>query len=377
MDNSGGYTFKLESGEIPAEYKCLICHLLIRNATELPCSHVFCDQCLLKWEERQHDMNKDAPLRCSLCNQAYNNQTDKHPSKALDRIIKTTLNVLCHQKENGCEWIGKIVEYKDHAPICQFVKINCSLAGCKEKIERRHLQEHEQKCCHRIVKCPHCQIEQKFKHLESHLNVCPEMMVDCKNPECQVRMFRKEVPLHLKNECLYEPVKCKFASLGYTGMIQWMDKKTHDQEFAAIHNKMLLEKHIETSRELQQTRDEMRDMKSKINSLSGFKGNQAEISDAYSLIKETKAELIAVKAELQKTKTELTSTKIEHLKTKNELQEVRIEVADLNNHCNQLYQLVEHSSEIVCSHLLNEKESEIVFENKSFENLVPLLVKKN
>ena len=39
--------------------------------------------------------------------------------------------------------------------------------------------------------------------------------------------------------------------------------------------------------------------------------------------------------------------------------------------------MIEYSSDIVCSHLLNEKETEIVFENKTFDGLVPLLVKKN
>ena len=47
-----GYNFNLED-EIPAEYKCLVCHLYIRNAIELPCSHAFCDLCLTRWEQRK------------------------------------------------------------------------------------------------------------------------------------------------------------------------------------------------------------------------------------------------------------------------------------------------------------------------------------
>lgn len=53
MDKTIGYDFNLaDDVEIPAEYKCLICHFYIRNAVELPCSHAFCDSCLTRWEQR-------------------------------------------------------------------------------------------------------------------------------------------------------------------------------------------------------------------------------------------------------------------------------------------------------------------------------------
>lgn len=55
MDDTMGYDFNLSNDvEIPAEYKCLICHFYIRNAVELPCSHAFCNLCLEKWEEREY-----------------------------------------------------------------------------------------------------------------------------------------------------------------------------------------------------------------------------------------------------------------------------------------------------------------------------------
>ena len=53
MDKTIGYDFNLaDDVEIPAGYKCLICHFYIRNAVELPCSHAFCNLCLEKWEQR-------------------------------------------------------------------------------------------------------------------------------------------------------------------------------------------------------------------------------------------------------------------------------------------------------------------------------------
>ena len=54
----GGYDFKTTEKKTPPEYVCLICQLLLKKATELPCSHVYCQECLLKWEEKKLEESK-------------------------------------------------------------------------------------------------------------------------------------------------------------------------------------------------------------------------------------------------------------------------------------------------------------------------------
>ena len=54
---ASGYDFQTKD-KTPTIYQCLICHLLIRDFTELPCSHPYCRECLLRWEEQKSEENR-------------------------------------------------------------------------------------------------------------------------------------------------------------------------------------------------------------------------------------------------------------------------------------------------------------------------------
>lgn len=49
MNPSGGYDFEV-IGDIGKDFECPICLLLIKEAVELPCAHVFCKLCLENWQ---------------------------------------------------------------------------------------------------------------------------------------------------------------------------------------------------------------------------------------------------------------------------------------------------------------------------------------
>ena len=47
---SGGYDF-VSVDELAKEYQCPICHLIIKDSIELPCSHALCETCIEAWSK--------------------------------------------------------------------------------------------------------------------------------------------------------------------------------------------------------------------------------------------------------------------------------------------------------------------------------------
>ena len=54
----GGYDF-ITVHPVKDTFKCVICHLLLKQTTELPCNHVFCRSCLTRWEETLAPENQE------------------------------------------------------------------------------------------------------------------------------------------------------------------------------------------------------------------------------------------------------------------------------------------------------------------------------
>ena len=54
-----GFSFKMVNEDVKEEYECPICLSMIKNATELNCSHLMCKDCLEYYEKSQVEQYKE------------------------------------------------------------------------------------------------------------------------------------------------------------------------------------------------------------------------------------------------------------------------------------------------------------------------------
>ena len=266
-----GYDLKTKEPAL-TEYFCLICQFLLRNAIELPCSHVYCNDCLIRWEEKKLSENIDVDLTCTLCRKPYK-RDEKQKSSAFDRVITTCLDVLCNH--HGCPWIGKIIDFPQHSKVCEFAEETCS---CRELVSRKDRSLHEAECSHRLSKCELCGLEQEFRFLEEHKrNQCPEREVSCPNTECQIRMKKSTVLAHLSSECLFQDVACMFHHVGCDVTIKRGELESHSLTFNNKHTELLLLQHTNTLKELEQVRRELNESRNILQTLEQkFNGYEVE-----------------------------------------------------------------------------------------------------
>eukprot|EP00111_Clytia_hemisphaerica_P003477 TCONS_00009928-protein len=141
---SRGYDYEVR-GDTPRECQCVICHHLLRKAIDLPCGHAFCKRCLSDWENEILARNNN--LVCSVCQTPYKAE-QHHPNIPIDRMIRDSLDIFCKQRNNGCNWVGKISNYEDSKhleKLCDYTQAQCKYqeVGCDVEFIRRDAQEHE------------------------------------------------------------------------------------------------------------------------------------------------------------------------------------------------------------------------------------------
>ncbi|XP_066934295.1 TNF receptor-associated factor 6-like [Clytia hemisphaerica] len=259
-----GYDFDLVNEEQKvSDLECTICHLLLRDAHSTPCHHAFCHGCLVKWNNEQPTRRRMS-TRCPSCNVQYD--PDKISfNGVVDRMVKTSIDVKCPQHEKGCQWQGKIIDYKDHEEKCDYEMIRCKNKGCQENVARLKMNYHEGNCGYRRVECDFCCLEMSAREIENHHGECPFINVECPNDECQLEYLRQEIPKHLAEECLYEKIACEYSDVGCNQKVQRKDMEEHNKINLAKHQKLMLHdyklmkmKVAEVERSNKELRDELK-----------------------------------------------------------------------------------------------------------------------
>ncbi|XP_028415922.1 TNF receptor-associated factor 3-like [Dendronephthya gigantea] len=132
-----------------------------------------------------------------------------------DVFTKRELRALSlHCANPGCPWDGMYVELEAHSQVCEHVQINCVHTQCKMKFQRSHLGEHlKNECEYRSVKCKYCHKDISFASLKDHVTTsCEGAPVTCKF--CKQKVLRKDLERHEQVMCEEVPGECEFQAVG-------------------------------------------------------------------------------------------------------------------------------------------------------------------
>ncbi|XP_036265051.2 RING finger protein 151 [Pipistrellus kuhlii] len=135
---SGGYDLNLFTSPPNSSFVCSVCHGVLKRPMRLPCSHIFCKKCILRWLARQKT--------CPCCRKEVKRKKMVHVNKLRKTIGH--LEVKCKNAEAGCLVTCPLAHRKGHQNSCPFELMACPNAGCTVPIARGALAEHLQQCQH-------------------------------------------------------------------------------------------------------------------------------------------------------------------------------------------------------------------------------------
>lgn len=149
---------------VPEDFVCGICREIVRNPLNLPCPHLFCENCFRRVKKSG---NRAA---CPICRIAILVPELQHSSYSI-KII-SSLPIRCPYSGKGCNWTGTI--------------------GLKESILTNHLRNG---CLWGgYEKCDKCGIQIRTEEKQDHILVCREVEAKCNC--CDFHGMNKAVSVH-------------------------------------------------------------------------------------------------------------------------------------------------------------------------------------
>ncbi|XP_072374953.1 TNF receptor-associated factor 6 isoform X1 [Scyliorhinus torazame] len=207
------------------KYECPICLMALREAVQTPCGHRFCRGCIVK-------SISDAGHKCPVDNKMLM-EDQLFPDNFAKREI-LSLTVKCPNK--GCYQKMELRHLEDHQERCEYAFIDCS--QCDGLLWRKELQEHmELECPKRPIACENCAMLMAYQDKKGHDLNCPLANVTCEY--CNMELIREQMLNHYNLDCPKAPVPCTFSAFGCPEKMQRNDLAMHLQDYTQAHMRMM------------------------------------------------------------------------------------------------------------------------------------------
>ncbi|XP_058017659.1 TNF receptor-associated factor 6 [Ahaetulla prasina] len=224
MEETQGYDVEFDP-PLESKYECPICLMALREAVQTPCGHRFCKACIVK-------SIRDAGHKCPIDNEILL-ENQLFPDNFAKREI-LSLTVKCPNK--GCSQKMELRHLEDHQLHCGFASEKCS--QCQGIFQKNQLQEHiKLECPRRQIACPNCAMCMPYEEKRVHDEICLLANVFCEY--CNTVLIREQLPNHYDNDCPTAPVPCTYSAFGCLEKMQRNDLAHHVQEFTQVHMRMM------------------------------------------------------------------------------------------------------------------------------------------
>ena len=258
---------------------CLVCAKPFREPHQTACCRQnFCESCLKRWMKKNGQKNS-----CPHC-RAEGRRFQHSLNHSLKSEVER-LEVRCSQRRNGCRWVGELGQLKRHLNSdsgCGYVEVECPNT-CKRNwlqklwpgeinadIYRKDLPHHlRHECVLRPYQCEHCHLHDTYKEItENHYSICPEYPMNCPNQCGAIGIKRKNVKSH-RGRCPREPMECPFIEAGCDGggdlrRYEFDDHMTSKQQ---EHLVLLVKDHKEMKEKLEKVEKELKETKKQLKAI--------------------------------------------------------------------------------------------------------------
>lgn len=189
--------------DISEDLICGICREVVRNPLNLPCPHLFCENCL-----KMHCAS-GAGKKCPICRIMI--PVDKLPISSYSAKIVSALPIRCPYHNKGCKWTGTIG--LGESILMKHLRDSCEWGGyeyckaCGLGMWKTDTADHINICREKESKCNFCDFRGPNKAIFVHKaigeysqKVCESMQL-CSMLECKTLVPIGKLENHLKSKC--------------------------------------------------------------------------------------------------------------------------------------------------------------------------------
>lgn len=201
---------------IKENFCCSICNDLLYPPATLNCGHSFCKACLDEYCENEgknyifRPISSDIRGQCPLCREQFIiNKTKENVSV---KKIMNNLSCKCpNHKKNNCKWLGILETLNDHLNKCVLDDSVVVCKWCKLPMELKYFDNHvKNDCKYRKVSCKYCKKNKPWINVGLHEIYCDKRPVEC--PLCHQFVKYCSMSLHIKSACPFRRIECKYCA---------------------------------------------------------------------------------------------------------------------------------------------------------------------